>query len=86
MAEYTPRLQKHYNDVVLKELSSTLSLDNKMEIPKIVKVVINMGIGAAKEHANWLTQAVEEITTITGQKPVVTKAKKGYFKFQVKRK
>ena len=38
MAEYTPRLQKHYNDVVLKELSSTLSLDNKMEIPKIVKV------------------------------------------------
>ena len=84
MAEYTPRLQKHYNDVVLQELSSTLSLDNKMEIPKIVKVVINMGIGAAKEHANWLTQAVEEITTITGQKPVVTKAKKAISNFKLR--
>jgi large subunit ribosomal protein L5 len=84
MAEYTPRLQNHYKDVVVKELSSTLGLDNTMEIPKIVKVVINMGIGAAKEHANWLTQAVEEITTITGQKPVVTKAKKAISNFKLR--
>ena len=43
-----------------------------------------MGIGAAKEHANWLTQAVEEITTITGQKPVVTKAKKAISNFKLR--
>ncbi len=84
MAEYTPRLQKHYKDVVVKELASTLGLGNTMETPKIVKVVINMGIGAAKEHANWLTQAVEEITTITGQKPVVTKAKKAISNFKLR--
>jgi large subunit ribosomal protein L5 len=84
MAEYTPRLQKHYKEVVLKELSTKLGMKNVMQVPSVVKVVINMGIGSAKEHANWLTQAVSEVTTITGQKPIVNKAKKAISNFKLR--
>ena len=84
MAEYTPRLQKHYKEVVVKDLSAKLGLKNVMQVPSVLKVVINMGIGGAKEHANWLTQAVSELTTITGQKPVVNKAKKAISNFKLR--
>jgi large subunit ribosomal protein L5 len=84
MAEYTPRLQKHYKEVVVKELSTKLGMKNVMQVPSVVKVVINMGIGSAKEHANWLTQAVSELTTITGQKPIVNKAKKAISNFKLR--
>ena len=84
MAEYTPRLQKHYKEVVVKELSAKLGTKNIMQVPSVVKVVLNMGIGSAKEHANWMTQAVEELTTITGQKPVVNKAKSAISNFKLR--
>jgi large subunit ribosomal protein L5 len=84
MAEYTPRLQKHYKEVIVKELSAKLGMKNVMQVPCVVKVVINMGIGSAKEHANWLTQAVSELTTITGQKPIVNKAKKAISNFKLR--
>ena len=84
MAEYTPRLQKHYKEVVIKQLSAKLGMKNVMQVPSVVKVVINMGIGSAKEHANWLTQAVSELTTITGQKPIINKAKKAISNFKLR--
>ncbi len=84
MAEYTPRLQKHYKEVVIKELSTKLDIKNVMQVPSVVKVILNMGIGSAKEHANWMKQAVEEITTITGQKPIVNKAKKAISNFKLR--
>jgi large subunit ribosomal protein L5 len=84
MAEYTPRLQKHYKEVVVKELSTKLDIKNVMQVPSVVKVILNMGIGSAKEHANWMKQAVEEITTITGQKPIVNKAKKAISNFKLR--
>ena len=84
MAEYTPRLQKHYKEVVVKELSTKLGMKNVMQVPSVVKVVINMGIGSAKEHANWLTQAVSELTIITGQKPIINKAKKAISNFKLR--
>jgi large subunit ribosomal protein L5 len=84
MAEYTPRLQKHYKEVVIKELSTKLDIKNVMQVPSVVKVILNMGIGSAKEHANWMTQAVEEITTITGQKPIINKAKKAISNFKLR--
>ena len=84
MAEYTPRLQKHYNEVVVKNLSSKLNVKNTMQVPGLVKIVLNMGIGNAKEHANWMTQAVDELTMITGQKPVVNKAKKAISNFKLR--
>jgi len=84
MAEYTPRLQKHYKEVVIKELSTKLDIKNVMQVPSVVKVILNMGIGSAKEHANWMKQAVEEITTIAGQKPIVNKAKKAISNFKLR--
>ena len=84
MAEYTPRLQKHYKEVVVKELSTKLGMKNVMQVPSVVKVVINMGIGSAKEHANCLTQAVSELTIITGQKPIINKAKKAISNFKLR--
>ena len=84
MAEYIPRLQKHYKEVVIKELSTKLDIKNVMQVPSVVKVILNMGIGSAKEHANWMKQAVEEITTITGQKPIVNKAKKAISNFKLR--
>ena len=84
MAEYTPRLQKHYKEVVVKELSEKLGTKNIMQVPSVVKVVLNMGIGSAKEHANWMTQAGEEVTTVTGQKPVVNKAKSAISNFKLR--
>ena len=84
MAEYIPRLQKHYKEVVVKDLSKKLGLKNIMQVPSVLKIVINMGIGGAKDNANWLTQAVSELTTITGQKPVVNKAKKAISNFKLR--
>jgi large subunit ribosomal protein L5 len=85
MAEnYTPRLSTHYHEKVVPALGDRLGIKNSMRIPKLVKIVINMGIGEAKEHSNWLTQAVDEITTITGQKPVVTRAKKAISNFKLR--
>jgi len=83
---YKPRLQKKYQDEVKTYLSTKLGIDNEMRLPKIQKIVLNMGIGEAKEHKNWLSQAVEEITTITGQKPVITLAKKAISNFKLREK
>ena len=84
MAKYTPRLQKHYKEVVVKDLSAKLGTKNVMQVPCVVKVVLNMGIGSAKEHANWITQAVAEFTAITGQKPIINKAKKAISNFKLR--
>ena len=73
---YQPRLRKKYNDVVQNFLADRLKIKNKMRVPRIEKVVLNMGLGDAKEHKNWLTSGVEELSTIAGQKAVVTHAKK----------
>ena len=81
---YQPRLLIKYNEVVQKYLLDRLSLTNVMRIPKIEKIVLNMGIGDAKEHKNWLTSGVEELTTISGQKAVVTLSKKAISNFKIR--
>ena len=81
---YQPRLLIKYNEVVQKYLSDRLSITNIMRIPKIEKIVLNMGIGDAKEHKNWLTSGVEELTTISGQKAVVTLSKKAISNFKIR--
>mgnify|MGYP001483211061 CR=1 FL=1 len=82
--KYIPRLSLHYKDSVINDLGKKLNISNLMRIPKLVKVVLNMGIGDARDHSNWLSQAVDEITTITGQKPVITKAKKAISNFKLR--
>ena len=81
---YQPRLRKKYNDVVQNYLADRLKIKNKMRIPKIEKIVLNMGIGDAKENKKWLASGVEELTTIAGQKAVVTISKKAISNFKIR--
>ena len=81
---YQPRLIAKYNDVIQKYLSDQLNIKNKMRIPKIEKIVLNMGIGDAKDHLKWLTLSEEELSTIAGQKAVVTHSKKAISNFKIR--
>ena len=81
---YQPRLRKKYNDVVQNYLADRLKIKNKMRVPRIEKIVLNMGLGDAKEHKKWLTSSVEELSTIAGQKAVVTHAKKAISNFKIR--
>ena len=83
-SNYTPRLLTKYNEVVHKHLSKRLDINNAMRVPKLKKIVLNMGLGDAKEHKNWLTSGVEELTTIAGQKAVVTISKKAISNFKIR--
>ena len=81
---YKPRLLVKYNEAVHKYLSDRLGIQNAMRIPKLEKVVLNMGLGDAKEHKKWLTSGVEELTTIAGQKAVITISKKAISNFKIR--
>ena len=81
---YQPRLLNKYNDEVIGQLSERLKIKNVMRLPKIEKVVLNMGIGDARENANALKSGVEELTAIAGQKAVVTHAKKAISNFKTR--
>lgn len=83
-SNYIPRLLTKYNEVVHKYLSKRLDINNAMRAPKLEKIVLNMGLGDAKEHKNWLTSGVEELTTIAGQKAVVTISKKAISNFKIR--
>ncbi len=78
------RLKEHYQNEVRKKLQEEFQIKNPMAVPKIEKVVLNMGMGEAIANAKILDTAVEELTTITGQKPVVTKAKKSIASFKLR--
>src|SRR3954468_4198926 len=69
------RLLDHYNDEVAKALAAKFNIQNKMAIPKVDKIVINMGVGRATQDKALLDSAVDSLGKISGQKPVVTKAK-----------
>ena len=84
MNEYIPRLKTKYNDEVVPSLCSKLGIKNPMRVPKLVKIVLNIGLGDAKENANTLKQTVEELTSITGQKPIITKSKKAISNFKLR--
>jgi len=78
------RLKTTYKEEVFKALQEKFSYKNPMEVPKLEKVVINMGLGEAKENPKILESAVAEIAQITGQRPVITKAKKSIANFKVR--
>ena len=80
----TARLKEHYQNEVRKKLQDEFQITNPMAVPKIEKVVLNMGMGEAIQNAKILDTAVEELATITGQKPVVTKAKKSIASFKLR--
>ncbi len=78
------RLYAKYDEVVKKSLMDKYNYSSVMEIPKLEKIVINMGCGDAVSNSKVLDDAVEELKTITGQKPVVTKAKKSIANFKLR--
>ena len=78
------RLKETYTNTVFNALVEKFGYKNVMEVPKLEKVTINMGLGEAKDNAKIMESAVEELAMITGQKPVVTKAKKSIANFKVR--
>ena len=81
MAHY---LKERYQKEIAPALMSSLSLDNVMEVPRLEKIVVNIGVGEALENARALEAAVEDMTIATGQKPVVTKARKSIANFKLR--
>ncbi len=86
MAEekYIPRLLKQFKESTQTEVGKKLGIKNVMRIPKLEKIVLNMGIGDAKDNKNHILQAVEELTTISGQQAVKTFAKKAISNFKIR--
>ena len=86
MSKYSPRLREKYNKEIKINLKEKLNISNSMNIPNLSKISLNMGIGDAKDNKNSLEAAVQELTTITGQKAVKTFSKKSISNFKVREK
>ncbi|SOD88816.1 50S ribosomal protein L5 [Caenispirillum bisanense] len=80
----TPRLREHYDTVVRKQLQEKFGYANHMEIPRLTKIVINMGVGEAAQDRKKIEGAVADMTAISGQKPIVTRAKKSIAAFKLR--
>ena len=78
------RLQEKYNNLVKPELINQFNYSSSMEIPRLEKIVVNMGVGDAVSNSKVLDDAVNELQAITGQKPVITKAKKSIASFKLR--
>ncbi|WP_306253623.1 50S ribosomal protein L5 [Parvularcula sp. IMCC14364] len=81
---YIPRLKQRYTDEIRQKMQEQFSYSNPMMVPKLDKVVINMGVGDAVNDRKSVDKAYEELTVIAGQKPVITKAKKSIAGFKVR--
>ena len=79
-----PRLKAKYNEQVRQQLQADLGLANVMEVPRLEKIVVNMGVGDAVGQASLLEHAVTDLTQITGQKPLITRAKKSIAGFKLR--
>jgi large subunit ribosomal protein L5 len=84
MAEYTPRLRAQYKDRVRAALKEEFGYKNDMQIPRLDKIVLNMGVGEATSDTKKVRSAEADLTLIAGQKPVVTKAKTSIAGFKVR--
>ena len=80
----TPRLKQLYESEVKAALKDQLGIDNPMEVPTLEKIVLNMGIGEAMDDKNLIDAAVEDLATITGQKPRVNRARKSIANFKLR--
>ena len=78
------RMQEKYNNDVVPALRKSFDLKNIMQVPRITKVVVNIGMGEALDNPKALESAVSDLTTVTGQKPVMTKARKSIANFKLR--
>ena len=81
---YVPRLKTRFREEVVSRLQRELGLGNPMRVPRLDRVVLNMGVGDALKDGRMLEAAVDDLTTITGQKPVITKARKSIAGFKLR--
>ena len=82
---YVPRLKKEYNDVITKNLMNNHSLGNIMQVPKLKKIVISKGVGAAVADKKLIDHALDEISLISGQKAIATMSKKDISNFKLRK-
>jgi large subunit ribosomal protein L5 len=83
-AKTPPRLKARYESEIMARLKEELGLQNVMQVPRLSKIVVNMGVGKATQQKSLLEGAVTDLTLITGQKPMVTKAKKSIAGFKLR--
>jgi len=83
--KYVPSLKKTYDEEIVHKLKSTFNYSNLMEVPKLVSISLNIGLGDAKNNSKGLESAIQELTLITGQKPIITKAKKDISNFKIRK-
>ncbi len=83
-ADYVPRMKQRYTKEIRAKLKEEFKYSNDMQIPRLEKIVINMGVGEATQDSKKLTSAMEALTAIAGQKPVATKAKKSIAAFKLR--
>src|SRR5690606_10805497 len=84
MANTKPRMQRHYEQNVVPRLREAFDLRNPYQVPRIEKVVVNVGVGEAPKNPKLLDSVVEELGRITGQRPVVTRARKSVANFAIR--
>ena len=84
MTEIRPRLKEKYEKEIVKQLMDEYKYGNIMEVPRLKKITINMGVGSATSNQKDLEAAVRDLTKISGQKPVITKSKKSIASFKVR--
>ena len=79
-----PRLRRHYDEQVRPRLQEIFGFDNPMEIPRLEKIVMNTGLGDAKDNPKLLDSAVNELAVVSGQRPVVTRSRKSISNFHLR--
>ena len=84
MDKYVSRYHKFYNEVVVPKLMKELEIKNIMECPKLEKIIVNMGVGEATQNSKLIDAAMSDLTLITGQKPLLRKAKKSEAGFKLR--
>ena len=81
---YTPKLREHYDSVIKPALKEEFGYTNTMQVPSLDKIVVNMGVGEAVQDSKKIASAVGDMTAITGQKPVIAKAKRSVANFKLR--
>lgn len=84
MADYKPRLIAEYQEKIVPALMKRFGYKNPMQVPKLEKIVVNMGVGEAIQDAKLLDRSIEDLMTITGQRPITIKAKKSISNFKLR--
>ena len=82
--KYTPRLRQRYDAEIVKAMTEKFGYENPMQVPKLEKITLNMGVGEASQDKKKVQTAAEEMELIAGQKPVITKAKKSIAQFKLR--